>query len=178
MYESPFWVGWSAGSWGTSWGYDSGGDPIEVWDWKLEPAGHWKHLFTPAYGVTTPAVTAKCTPAYRIALPDVARISIPAETRSVSARHTPRFRVAAPFVGTVTVQVGEECGSAFRVVKPRCGGQTFYGVRCSNFSRVAVVKPSTGCATRVEIGFIRHYGTVLRPSTIQNPTEEMMMALW
>jgi hypothetical protein len=32
MYESPFWVGWSAGSWGTSWGYDSTGKPIEVFE--------------------------------------------------------------------------------------------------------------------------------------------------
>lgn len=30
MVESPFWLGYSSDSWGTSWGYDEEGNPIEV----------------------------------------------------------------------------------------------------------------------------------------------------
>jgi hypothetical protein len=36
-FESPLWVGWSAGSWGVSWGYDETDKPIEVYDsWRTE----------------------------------------------------------------------------------------------------------------------------------------------
>jgi hypothetical protein len=30
VYESPYWIGWLAGSWGLSWGYSADGTPIEV----------------------------------------------------------------------------------------------------------------------------------------------------
>jgi hypothetical protein len=30
VYESPYWLGWSAGAWGKSWGYDADGGLIEV----------------------------------------------------------------------------------------------------------------------------------------------------
>lgn len=30
VLESPYWLGWAAPSWGTSWGYDGGGEPILV----------------------------------------------------------------------------------------------------------------------------------------------------
>lgn len=29
-FESPYWIGWSAGSWGASWGYTEDGELIEV----------------------------------------------------------------------------------------------------------------------------------------------------
>jgi len=178
MYESPYWVGWAAGSWGVSWGYDSGGNPIEVFSYNEVPGGHWKHLFKPAYGVEAPAVKAECASACRVALPDVSRISVSAETAPVSCRGAIQCRVSAPFVGTVTVQVGEECGSAFRVVKPRCYAKTPFTQRADSYSLWMVSAPFTGCGTSVEFGFVRTFTTVVAPFAIQNPSDEMLLAVF
>ena len=167
-----YWIGWSAGSWGSSWG-----DDVEVEEHpQLEPGGHWKHLFKQAYGCTTSEVKAECSSACRVALPDVYRISIPADAPALSIHVATHGNVLDPFVGTVTVQVGEDCGSAFRVVKPSCAGRSPYSVRADQYSLWNVTPPYTGCRTSVAFGFCHSNGYTLVPKTIQNPSTEMLLA--
>jgi hypothetical protein len=140
--------------------------------------GNGKHLFKQAYGCTTSEVKAECSSACRVAFPDVYRISIPADAPALSIHVATHGNVLDPFVGTVTVQVGEDCGSAFRVVKPRCAGRSPYSVRADQYSLWNVTPPYTGCGTSMAYGRLSCFGYTLVPKTIQNPSDAMLLAVF
>lgn len=139
--------------------------------------GHWKHLFKPAYGVEAPATKAECASACRVVLPDVFRASTRSDAPTVTGRVSIHVAIQPPHVGTVTVQVGEECGAAFRVVKPRCYAKTPYNLRADSYSLWMVSAPFTGCGTSVEFGFVRTFATVVAPFVVRNPTVEELVVL-
>jgi hypothetical protein len=177
VLESPYWQGWAAPSWGVSWGYDGGGTPIPVDEGKLEPAGHWKHLFRQAYGVTTPEVKAVATARARVEQPTPSRtVRIPADTPFITAICRTSGSVSAPFVGVSTTPVVIKTTTKVRVKAPMCGATAGflrgYGWAVSG----RVVSPSCGCGTPSPIAEIYGTGYTVKPHTIRNPTmEEIVM---
>jgi hypothetical protein len=176
-FESPYWVGWAAGSWGVSWGYDDTDNPIEVYDGKLEPGGHWKHLFNRAWGCDAPKVCGKGTVTWSLKVPDVLhRCETDSQAPSVCGRVQSRGCVEPPCAGAVSVQVSEHCGSSFRVVAPRgCARAPFSRLRVATSGHVRA--PFTG----IHVDAPKHKTWVVfninPPKCIKNPSPDELLAL-
>jgi hypothetical protein len=175
MYESPFWVGWSAGSWGTSWGYDSTGKPIEV-ESELVPAGHWKHLFRPIRAVTTHEVSARGVTRFAVERPETFDLRQSADAVAVSVRGVVRTARMQPTTGVSVGPVQSRHVSVAYARRPKCSARAPF-IRSQAYTRVETRSPSTGCnATSVSLRRRTHHA-YWTPTTVQNPTPEMIYTL-
>jgi hypothetical protein len=169
--QSPYFIGWSAGSWGTSWG------DIPV-DEGLEPAGHWKHLLRPIKAVDTPQVKCKADTYSKVAQPTTSRVlRVAADTPRISKAVHSICRVETPYFGTTTPNCTVTRRTKIKVKPPYCGGTTPF-VRGRGWAVHGKVRVAQcGVTTPVAIGRVYGGGYVELPKTIKNPSLEMLAAL-
>ncbi len=157
-------------SWGLTW--EAAQDNLEP-----EPGGHWKHLFQPAYACVAPTVKAESQLSWRVALPDVYRIALPACPTETTYHCRASYRVELPFVGSVSSSVGEECNAAFRVLRPSCGAIARGTVRHRIYGKHRTSAPSTGVCPPLVHGFIPILTYTDIPEVVLNPSDEELIAL-
>jgi len=175
MLEAPLWIGWSAGSWGVSWGYDESGQPIEV-ESNLVPAGHWKHLFRPIRAAEAHSVAVRGSTRWALAVPETCDLRQSAETPAVSSRGRVRFSVLAPHSGTLAAEVGARVRGSSTIHRPR-GGSAAPFVRSQAYMQSAMSAPEAGCAARMVARRRQVYHSFYTPKTVQNPTDAMLLML-
>ena len=177
-FESPYWVGWAANTWGVSWGYDDTDNPIEVDDGKLEPGGHWKHLFNRAWACETPKVCGKGTVTWSLKTPDVIcrTFDVGTAVPSVCGKGQSRGCVMPPCTGAVSVQVSENCSASFRIVAPRGHARTpFSRSRASSAGQVRM--PFAGARAGAPTHKSWAVYSIKPPKGIKNPSPGEMLAL-
>lgn len=160
-------------SWGLT--FEAGQDPLEY----LEPGGHWKHLFTPAYGVTAPEVKVqRLTPSWRIASPDVARISISSSTPSVVKTLTHRYAVLLPNLGVRTDSRSARLSIHHSIQKPRGVAVARFISGGKAYATHGTARPSCGASTPELFGKVWGMYSLKKPKGIKNPSPEMILSLF
>lgn len=168
---SAWGISWG-GSWASSWG------PYEVHDSTLEPAGHWKHLFRPIRGATTPEVKGKCRPEWRLLKPETFRIKIVvADTPAIPGKAKSAYKLDTPNSGTSSKIVRVRSRTRFSTTKPWCASSVH---PITGFARAwwRVHSPKAGSVSWEIPTANMVMFRVIPPETVKNPTEEMLSLLF
>lgn len=175
-FESPYWVGWAAHSWGVSWGSDAEGVPIQVDE--LTPAGHWKHLFRPIKGVDAHAVSARIHTRFAVKYPHaVVKLVVAAQTEPVTGKCKLSASYRNPHTGTTTRKVVVKTTTRSVIKTPTAHGVSGF-VRGRGRVGGGVFQPHCGCSSGGVGSLVLCYGNVDAPTTVQNPTEEMLTLIF
>lgn len=140
--------------------------------------GHWKHAFTPAYGVTAPAVTSRRSASWRVVTPDVARISISSTTPCVVETRTARGAVLLPCLGTRTSSVSRRAAIHGSIHNPRCGATARFVRGGKAYATHGNTRPYCGAQTVQSCGKSWSTYSLLPPKAIQNLDPEVIVSLF
>jgi hypothetical protein len=169
--ESPYWVGWSAGSWGESWG----AVPVEEHP-ELVPAGHWKHLFRPIRAADTVEVVVKGSTRFSVELPETFDLRQAADAPCASCRCSSGFSTLPPVVGTTSTHVRVRGVCRTHTRRPKCAASAPF-IRSQAYTLAYSDRPSGGCVATHTSRRGNTYYSLYTPATVQNPTDEMLLYL-
>lgn len=174
MWFDAWGISWGD-SWSTSWGHDANGTPIEVWDWKLEPAGHWKHLFRPAMDANPPVSAVEGSGSLSVVRPEVVVIRVNADPVVIPATGVAYVSTVVVTTGT-TVSVSSVYGTG-KVGKVRVKGSANLYLKGVHGVGFVYATPSAGCGVYCKPVSGWGFTTQIRPKTIQNLPEAVLLAL-